>query len=350
MRVARWRAIGVAAVAVSVASAVVLVLQQHADAPRDSLLPQSEPSPQVSLEPSESAKPTPTTSASPTGKPSPTSAATRTSSSGEGDLGPAAPGSVSLPHNPGQSSWSGTSEGISIRVSITPTAPRAGSPVTFTVRTSGQDQDCCAVYIVYGDGGTTESIDCPLPDTGGSTTVTRTHTYNKSGPHRMLIQAISDSCKRNGVLYATIDIGTGPSAPQGPELPVVQFSQSQPAQDPTYHTVTLWGIADDADGHITKLVVNFGDGTTKTFTGDPMDCVPTRDGWPGPSQAKLPSEPPYPHKYAAPGTYTLRLTAYSAGCSGAGAQTSSASFTFTVPEPPQEPTQSPTPSPTSSPT
>ena len=111
---------------------------------------------------------------------------------------------MTVPHTAGQHTWSGTSNGMTIHASISPETPHAGSPVTFTVHVSGPASDCCAVYIVFGDGGVTDGIGCPLPTTGGSATATFTHTYNKPGPHSMLIQAISHKCQDNGELYGTI--------------------------------------------------------------------------------------------------------------------------------------------------
>ena len=291
-----------------------------------------------------------------TSAPPPTAAATSSSGGGGGGgdgLGPHPPGSVTVAYTSGQHTWSGTSSGMTIHASISPTTPHAGSPVTFTVHVSGPENDCCAVYIVFGDGGTTGDISCPTPTTGGSATATFTHTYNKPGLHSMLIQAISNKCQDNGELYGTIDIGDGPSTAQGPSLPTVTFSESTPAQDPYYRTVTLYGEADDKDGHVTKLVVTFGDGTSHTFGGDPMTCQPTKDGWPGPSQAMLPYDPkPYAHSYSKGGTYTLRLTAYSAGCDGTDVQKGSATFTFTAgpgPTPSPSPTKSPSPTPSTEP-
>jgi hypothetical protein len=300
--------------------------------------------------PSPSATPTPPLTASPTASAGAASGASDSSPDSGDGLGPHPQGSVVVPHTAGQHTWSGTSNGTSIRASISPQDPTAGSPVTFTVHVSGPTNDCCAVYIVFGDGGTTGGTSCPLPTTGGSATHSFTHVYNKPGPHHLLIQAISCHRQDSGELYGTIDIGDGPSTAQGPQLPVVKFSQSTPAKDPEYRTVTLWGQAGDEDGYITKLVVTFGDGTSHTFAGDGNPCTRTTDGWPGPSEATLPYDPaPYAHRYSKPGTYTLRLTAYSAACNGTDVQHASATFTFTAPPPPDQPSSSPTPGPSASP-
>jgi hypothetical protein len=353
-RSGRARALTALATALLVAVAVVLVHPWGSGHLTAELT--QEPATLPTVAAASSASPTAATSPSPTAIPLATAQPTATSSSGGGGgggLGPHPPGSVTVPHTDGQHTWSGTSNGTTIRASISPEQPHAGSPVTFTVHVSGPENDCCAVYIVFGDGGTYPSgVSCPLPTTGGSATATYTHTYNKSGPHQMLIQAIS--CKRqdSGEIFGTIDIGAGTSTAQGPSLPVVKFSQSTPpANDPYYQKVSLWGEVTDDDGLVTKLVVTFGDGTSHIFAGDQNPCQHTTDGWPGPSMAQLPYDPkPYEHFYGHSGTYTLRLTAYSAGCDGTDVQKASTTFTFHAGAGPGESTPSPTPSATPSPT
>jgi len=353
LRSSGWARAGAVLLAAGLVGGGVLVAHPWGHAGNRATLTE-EPSSPVDLAPAASA--TPTATPTPGVTPSATAAASASSGGGGGGggstggdgLGPHPPGSVTVPYTSGQHTWSGTSNGMTIRASISPTTPHAGSPVTFTVHVSGPANDCCAVYIVFGDGGITGQIDCPTPTTGGSATATYTHTYNKPGRHSMLIQAISNKCQDNGELYGTIEIGDGPSTAQGPSLPTVTFSQSTPAQDPYYRTVTLYGAARDEDGHLTKLVVSFGDGTSHTFAGDPMRCQRTTDGWPGSSEAMLPYDPkPYAHSYSKGGTYTLRLTAYSAGCDGTDVQKGSATFTFTA-QPGPTPSPSPTPSPTPS--
>jgi hypothetical protein len=342
---------GAALLTLAVAGGGVLLAHPWGSAGSRATLTQEQPAAPVDVA-TTAPRPTSTPSAVPTvtTAPSPTAArqsvTTEGGSTGGGGLGPHPPGSVTVPHTAGQHTWSGTSNGMTIRASITPEVPHAGSPVTFTIHVSGPEKDCCAVYVVFGDGGVTDGVDCSLPATGGSSTATFTHTYNKPGAHSMLIQAISNRCQDNGELYGTIDIADGPSTAQGPSLPKITFSQSTPAQDPSYRTVTLYGEVDDQDGYLTKLVVSFGDGTSHTFEGDPGRCQRTTDGWPGPSRAMLPYDPkPYAHSYSTGGTYTLRLTAYSAGCDGTDVQKASATFAFTAgPGPTASPTPSPTPS------
>jgi PKD repeat protein len=214
------------------------------------------------------------------------------------------------------------------------------------------------VGILFGDGGRTD-FDCDHSQPGGRVTRTFTHTYNKPGRFTMLVTAMGQDCGYAGELYGSIDIGEGRSTAQGPSLPEVKLSESIRADDPTYQTVTLWGHGHDEDGYITKLVVSFGDGTTKTFAGDGGECITTRGGWPAPSDAWLPTgSHPYAHRYAKSGSYTLRLTAYSAGCNGEHVQTGTSTMTFQAgawdppslsPSPRPSSSAGPVPSPTPTP-
>lgn len=284
-----------------------------------------------------------------TGSVPPDVAASLRGETGDG-LGPHPPGSVTFPYRAGQTTWDATSNGVQLHLSISAGA-RVGVPMTWTMTARDGDGDCCGVYVVYGDGYTAPSqLDCLKL---GSGTMQRQHTFNKPGRHYFLVQGTSDHCNRNGEIFGSFDVGPGTSTAQGPTLPTVQLDSSTPVpgheRDPYY--VTLWGHAEDEDGYMTKLVVTYGDGTSKTFGGDPNPCQTGRDGWPVSSYADLPYDPPTPHHYTKPGQYTITLTAYSAGCDGSMVQTAKATYVWPVPEPaPPGTTSTPTPSPTPTPT
>jgi hypothetical protein len=300
------------------------------------------PTPPESPAPSES--PTPSETPSPTASTTPKPKPTRTSESPAAvatytDYGPRPPGSVTVPYRAGQTSWDVTSGGIRFRVSMTPA--KVGVPMTWTISTSGP-AGCCAVGILYGDGY--GDPDNGLPCDDKDPTVSYTHVYNGSGRREFMAQAVG-SCGRGeetAAVYGAFDIAPGTPSAQGPHLPVVKFDSSTPVKghEGDHSYVSLWGEADDRDGYLTKLVVSFGDGTSKTFDGDGNKCQQGMDGWPAYSHAMLPYDPPAYHHYTKPGTYTLTLTAYSYSCDGKQQQTGKASFQWVVPEP--EPTATPT--------
>lgn len=303
----------------------------------------SSPVPVATASASESPTPEPAPSATPSRpasaaatsaapRPAATQATTTPVTAPVGNFGPRPPGSVTVPYTPGQTYWDVTSHGIRLRVSMT--KAKVGVPMTWTVKASSADAGCCAIKMLFGDGGgePRNGMPCGTADPD----VSFTHTYNGAGRREFMLQAgTAKHCgdSQHAVVYGTFDVAPGTPTAQGPSLPVVKFDRTVPVKghekDPSY--VSLWGEAEDEDGHLTKLVATFGDGTSRTFEGDGMACQETRDGWPTPSFAQLPYQPPAYHHYPKPGTYTLTLTAYSAGCDGSQVQTAKASFTWTVP-------------------
>lgn len=259
------------------------------------------------------------------------------------NLGPVPSGSLVFGYSSGRDSWSGTSNGVAMSVTMSPSRPRAGQTVTFSIHTSAPKK-CCKVYMVYGNGRSTGEDSCMTFPSGTSYTVDDTTIYNRSGRYEFLVGAFSPTCNNQGDLYAWVDVGAGTTTAQGPDLPVVKVDSSTPApgheNDPSY--VTLWGQGDDDDGYITKLVVNWGDGTSSTFAGDPNPCQRTSDGWPAASEAQVPYDPPPAHHYKTYGDFHITLYAYSAACNGSDVQRGQATFTWPDPSP------APSPSPSSS--
>lgn len=360
MRMPSRRVVAIAVPAVlAVAAGTIAVRTSTRGHGTNQLRPLGVPSPYDPITTSPTPSPTtasPTPTPTPTHAPSPTStlppdeAASQRGETGDG-LGPHPPGSVTLPYRAGQTTWDATSNGIHLHVHISAT-PRVGVPVTWTVTASDGDADCCGVSVVYGDGYQAPGQnDClKLKGTGE---LQRQHTFNRAGRHYFLVQGVSHRCDHNGEVYGSYDVGPGTSTAQGPTLPSVQLDSSTPVpgheNDPYY--VTLWGHAEDEDGYLTKLYVTYGDGTSKTFGGDPGTCTTGRDGWPVSSYADLPYDPPSSHHYTKPGSYTITLTAYSAGCNGSMVQTGKATYVWYVPEPaPPGTTETPTPTPTPTPT
>lgn len=264
------------------------------------------------------------------------STAPRSSSAGTGSaLGPKPPGSAVFAFQAGRTSWSATSNGVTMSLTIDKATPRAGEPVTFTVSGSMPNRPCCDLSLVYGDGGTTKSDTgyCSYGNsrpTATGTTRAMSHAYNKAGRWEFALNASSTTCGDNmayGSLYGWIEVAAGVATSQGPTPPAITVGRYAPAphsDDPSYATV--YAQAWDDDGYIARLVVDYGDGATQEFPGDGMGCRPTSGGWPAASRAWLPSNPPPTHQYSAPGTYKVTVTAFSQGCDGRDVQTASGSF------------------------
>jgi hypothetical protein len=316
--------------------------------PSDS--PSDEPSDSPSTRPSASVRPTPSETPTDT-QTTPASDGSGSSGGGSGgssqvmgDLGPVPPGSAVFGYTPGRHSWSATSNGIAIAVQMSPAAPRAGETVTFDVHSSAAAR-CCYAYMVFGNGRGTPDVHCMEGPTGTDYHVQYTTIYNRPGRYEFLAGAMrGKSCDDQGDLYAYIEIAPGTSSGQGPDLPAVKVDSSTPKSghegDPAW--LTLWGDATDDDGYLTKLVIDWGDGTTDTLPGDDGSCQVAADGWPAGTEAMLPGEPhpPY-HHYLSYGRFHVTLTAVSTACNGSDVQRGHASMSWDNPAPPK-----PSPSPT----
>jgi surface-anchored protein len=311
--------------------------------------PDGEPTDEPTTEPSESPPPptpTPTPSPTPTAAPATTRPPSTTPPASHDNgvdaaFGPRPPGSVTVPYHARQTAWDVTSNGVHIHVALS-AVPRAGSQVTWSIDASAPGNGCCTIYLLFGDGygAPSNGTACESPDRS----VAWPHTYNRGGVHRFMVQVGPGCGGTDGMLYGSFDVDAGTSTAQGPALPAVKFDQSTPVpgheSDPAW--VSLWGQAVDDDGWVRKLVVSFGDGTSKTFAGDPNPCRPGLDGWPNTSEADLPYQPPPAHHFTKPGTYQVTLTAYSSACDGSEVQMGKASFEWVVPGPQTpEPTNTP---------
>ena len=318
--------------------------------------PSAEPSDSPSVEPSATASATATpsteqTSASPSDSGGSTGGSGGSAGSGSSsgqvmsDLGPVPPGSVVYGYEAGRHVWSGTSHGIDMTVRMSPSQPHAGETVTFDIHASAAAH-CCYGYMVFGNGRGTPDVHCMQAPSGTSFDVEYTTIYNREGRYEFIAGVMTpshQSCGNQGDIYAWIQVGPGTSTDQGPSLPVVQVDNSTPPpkhqNDPAW--MTLWGHARDDDGYLTKLIVDWGDGTSATYSADGGTCVRGSDGWPAPTEADVPYDPPPPHHYTSYGTFHIRLTAVSTACGGGDVQRGSATMTWSNPAPP-----SPDPSPT----
>jgi len=366
---ARRRTTAIAALlaaVLAVAGVAVVVLRHHGDSGTATLrvaddgsapTPSEEPTATVSETPSETPSAEPSASASevsatPTGSDAGSSGGDSGSGGGGNgggsgtpsysDLGPMPPSSVYFPYSAGRQSWSGTSHGITMSVHMSPAEPKAGQTVTFDVQTSAAAR-CCYAYMVFGNGRGTPDVHCMQGPTGTSYDVRYTTIYNKPGRYEFLAGAMrGPSCDEQGDIYGYLEVAPGTSSGQGPSLPVVQVDNSTPPpkhqNDPAW--MTLWGHARDEDGFIKKFIVDWGDGQTETFPGD-VDCQRGSDGWPAPSEADVPYDPPPPHHYTSYGNFRIRLIAVSTACDGSDVQRGVATMTWSNPAP-----LSPEPSPT----
>ena len=245
------------------------------------------------------------------------------------------PNAVAFAYQPGRNSWEAISNGVTLRIAMDPATPRVGEPVRFHVEASYGNAKCCGLFLMHADGGrdsqggSSTPEECAIEQPGpGSADFT--HVYNQPGTWEFSFQA-STRCEniRYSDLHGYVDVAPGMSRSQGPELPKAFISEARAPSDPIDRsTVKVWAKGTDEDGYITRIVIDFGDGTPAvTRAGEPNACRLTPSGWPAASWA-FTVEPFPTHHYSAPGTYTVSATIVSAGCDGSEEQTSTATMAY----------------------
>jgi len=254
---------------------------------------------------------------------------------------------VFIPSAPGQHQWTATSpDGIWMRVTMQPGAPRSGDLVTLTVEHRGRpDEGCCSVALDYGADTLSQGVrmgwgpTCPtLPGVG---TDTFPHIWNKPQRAHLSVFVGAMCSDRRGDFFIMFDVPYGkPPSSQGPLLP--KFGHTVAGwDDPCIGDMaceSIWTEVADDDGYLTRLVVDWGNGTAPTTVAGSGDvdgkgiCYMSKAGWPNGTSLSTPHPSPY-HRFAKPGTYTQTLTAFSTGCDGKQQQRASTTLTWAVPEP-----------------
>lgn len=268
------------------------------------------------------------------------------------------PGAVVTPFKAGRTEWSGVSNGITIRMVMTPAVPRAGEPVTFVVEASTPAGLCCNLMLEHGDGS--EGAYPPRPGLGpldcarldpkaNSVRGEITHVYNKGGRWNFSLSArTGTACTPSnppaayGSLDGTLQVEGGSSAAtaQGPARPEIRPASVYPYAP---RVITLGATAKDDDGYIDRLVVDWGDGSATQTYKNPQPCKPTPGGWPGGTYTILPlwmGVGPVTHRYADDSPHTVTVTVVSTGCDGSTEQRTSGTVVFPEPLPPPPPFES----------
>ncbi|MGH9190549.1 MAG: hypothetical protein ACRD0Q_11040, partial [Acidimicrobiales bacterium] len=269
-------------------------------------------------------------------------------------LGNRTPGSVVVPFSAGRTSWAATSNGIDIRVTVSPDGRRAGSAVTFVVEASSPGQKCCRLTMQFGDDamgywpvpepsaaerGPGASGACGSHDPASdSVRAELPHAYNRAGRWTFRVTAFSGGeCEAGvyGALEGSLQIAAGgPTTGQGPTLARVRPASIYPYES---RVMTLGAEAADDDGHVARLIVDWGDGSAEETYANPRPCRTTASGWPSGSYVILPlwmGVGPVTHRYADDNRYRVTVTVVSTDCAGGTEQSASAGVWFPGPPPP----------------
>lgn len=171
------------------------------------------------------------------------------------------------------------------------------------------------IEVLFGDGK--KSVYEPASACGEGTAVKQffSHTYAAAGTYTAKATVTTGGC---GADTETKTVSSGvkvyaPATGNGPALPTVTAEQVEAG-------LALTGS--DADGWVKKFWVDWGDGSESVVGPRPFDGC--QDGKPSSWSTSA------SHAYAAPGTYTVKVTVMSTNCDAGQGQTKTISLTITV--------------------
>jgi len=274
----------------------------------------------------------------------PTTVAGPTTRSDRSSYGAHDPSAVEVPFTAGSTSWSGTTNGVTMSVRTDKATPRAGDAVQFDIDLTSPAYPCCSLWFLTGDGYIFSRQPGDCPGTVGVATAHfhTTHTYNLEGRYTFNVQASTGTCGALGPtasLYGTVEVTAGTTTAQGPALPrvLVDYTVAPPGHlnDPSW--LSMAGEVIEDDGWIRSVTIDWGDGTAPLVFGgavgsayDPNKCTITIAGWPVGGRKPIFTGDAI-HHYAAPGTYVVTTSARSTACDGVSApQIGTAKLTWRV--------------------
>jgi hypothetical protein len=141
--------------------------------------------------------------------------------------------------------------------------------------------------------------------------VTLSRAYRRPGTYRVVVEARNPRCVESlGENYGHLDVivGEGQSASNGPQQVVADLYDNNSRGRHGHLTL----IGTDADGYVSSISVDWGDGTPNDAIRFPLrDCIDP--GWTWPLTQRRAS---LSHAYATALPHVVRVTAVSVGCDG----------------------------------
>lgn len=215
---------------------------------------------------------------------------------------------------------------ITVTITASPAAPKAGQVVTFSVHLSSDDVGPTVNAWRYGDGSrlhqvTPGNVACFAPPTTpdevpGTSTATFRAMYRAAGTytfvamashHEPCTTAYDDGVGR-GTLTFTV---AGPNRPaNGPGSPLAQSDVRPTARGAGLRAVS----ASDVDGLVRSVTVDYGDGSTPQTFATGLTCRDPKRRWVGSTWSRTLNHP------LATGPHVLTLVVVSTGCAGGAKQ------------------------------
>ena len=246
------------------------------------------------------------------------------------------------------------SEQLAVKIAVSPNGAEVGETVRIVVYARDGHGLLSSVVVRFGDGqGDHRQFRYKCAPGGGHVDerIPFGHAYSKPGDYLIGATVTTGGCgaaEETRAVRARVRVyarGTRPS--NGPEQPRAFVRQVLPPEGmdggpADWVHVQVAGA--DPDGYVSRLVVDWGDGTTTAFDYSLRECKPANSGWPATRRVEDAR-----HVYENDGSYQVRVLVTSVGCDGRTAQHARAATTVKDPPPSPSPRPSPRPSPTKSP-
>lgn len=224
---------------------------------------------------------------------------------------------------------------LQVRVTTDTKHTETATFVNFTVTAHRPAGMVVRMVVAYGDGrgyddwswATADYCPTSSPDDQTDFTFTLEHAYRAAGTYDMTVTMTQmTSCTTSGDSSSDgvhVDVAQGAVLSNGPTVPTVggKFIKGSTKSGDGVLTPYTWTVKGklsgwDDDGWVTKITVDWGDGSTPTGYDFGTDgCTDTPTAWPQ-SQRYQSVE----HAYTKQGTYSVTYSVTSTGCDGTDAQ------------------------------
>ncbi|HVE63309.1 MAG TPA: PKD domain-containing protein [Mycobacteriales bacterium] len=212
---------------------------------------------------------------------------------------------------------------LEVRAGVRPSEVRAGERVVVRVGVRDGDGALLGLRVAFGDGQEMSRRFDPRCGSNRpqqtSETVEVEHTYDAAGAYVIRVTVQTGECgagreRRDSRARVRVLPRDGDRPGNGGALPTARAGQNRPREESAgeSHSVEVRVGGADSDGYITKLVLDWGDGTEPTVVAYPLsECRVTDSGYPSSRRTEM-----LRHSYARDGRYEARLQVVSTGCDG----------------------------------
>jgi hypothetical protein len=167
----------------------------------------------------------------------------------------------------------------------------------------------------------------PAPDAPIDDTQTVTHAFRATGVHRIVATVRTGYCPADwssATADVTVDVQPGTTPSNGPLAPTIAVGLAQGPPDFPHDDGLLYQDfnAADADGYITRIDVDWGDGAKEVTDFPWAECRDPGARWPESTRKVR-------HGYRSPASVAFRATVTSTGCDGRDPQQATTAGTAT---------------------